>query len=235
MEKSDNIYNVAICSLTWVLCLFATVLTYSSKSYANEDMSRSIFSPRAPSTQITLKPVVSILEKRHQNVVLQQWELSCAAAALATILRYQHGLPVTERMVALGMVKRKEYLANPELLRIRQGFSLLDLKRFVDNLGFEGRGLGQLTFSDLLELAPIIVPVITRGYPHFVIFRGATSKSVLIADPAFGNVTMPIYKFEDAWIKYKDINHVGFVVTNKGELAAPGKLSAQPADFVTLK
>lgn len=178
--------------------------------------------------------VLSVIEKRHQNVVLQQWELSCAAAALATILRYQHGLPATEHSVALGLINRKEYLSNPDLLRIRQGFSLLDLKRYVDNLGYEGLGLGQLTLPDLIERAPIIVPVILQGYPHFVVFRGATSKSVLIADPAFGNVTMPIYKFVDGWINYQDINHVGFVVTESGTLAPPGKLSAHAMEFVTL-
>lgn len=183
----------------------------------------------------TTQPVLSMIEKRHQNVVLQQWELSCAAAALATILRYQHGIPATERSVALGMLSRKEYLSNPDLLRIRQGFSLLDLKRYVDNLGYEGLGLGQLTFKDLIEHAPIIVPVNLNGYPHFVVFRGATTNSVLIADPAFGNVTMPTYKFINGWINYKDINHVGFVVTESGKLVPPGKLTARALEFVTLR
>lgn len=210
--------------------LASTGMVYPLNAFASENVVANTIKLASSNPA----PVVSVLEKRHQNIVLQQWELSCAAAALATILRYQHDVPVTERMVALGMVKRKEYLANPDLLRIRQGFSLLDLKRYVDKLGFEGRGLGQLSFDDLLDHAPIIVPVITRGYPHFVVFRGATSNSVLIADPAFGNVTMPIYKFRDGWIKYKDINHVGFIVTNAGELVAPGKLKARTADFVTL-
>jgi predicted double-glycine peptidase len=176
-----------------------------------------------------------MIEMRHHNVVLQQWELSCAAAALATILRYQHGVPVTERSIALGLINREEYLSNPDLLRIRQGFSLLDLKRYVDKLGYEGLGLGQLDIKDLIEHAPIIIPVNLRGYPHFVVFRGATSSSVLIADPAFGNVTMPIDKFENGWIKYEDINHVGFVVTESGKLAPPGKLSAHAIEFVSLR
>jgi predicted double-glycine peptidase len=204
-------------------------LSFTSHLYASEiNVTKS--------TDINSVPtVLSMLEKRHQNVVLQQWELSCAAAALATILRYQHGIPATEHSVALGMISRKEYLSNPDLLRIRQGFSLLDLKRYVDKLGYEGLGLGQLTFADLIEHAPIIVPVILQGYPHFVVFRGATSNSVLIADPAFGNVTMPIYKFTDGWINYQDINHVGFVVTESGTLAPPGKLSAHAMEFITLR
>lgn len=177
-------------------------------------------------------PVRSLIEKRHQNVVLQQWELSCAAAALATILRYQHGVPVTEHSVALGLINRKEYIANPELVRLRQGFSLLDLKRFVNALGYDGIGLGRLAFPDLLARAPIIVPVYLRGYPHFVVFRGATSNTVLLADPAFGNVTMSVQKFVNGWIDYRDIGRVGFVVTKSGTLAPPGRLSARASDFV---
>lgn len=204
--------------------VFLLCLSYTSSQYASE----------LALANAADQPVLSMIEKRHQNVVLQQWELSCAAAALATILRYQHGLPATERSVALGMISRKEYLSNPDLLRIRQGFSLLDLKRYVDNLGYEGLGLGQLAFADLIEYAPIIVPVNLQGYPHFVVFRGATSDSVLIADPAFGNVTMPVDKFVAGWIDYQDINHVGFVVTESGTLVAPGKLSAHAMEFVTL-
>ena len=177
-------------------------------------------------------PVRSLIERRHEHVVLQQWELSCAAAALATVLRYQFGVPVTERSVALGLINRAEYIADPDVVRIRRGFSLLDLKRFVDGLGYEGVGLGQLDLSHLRERAPIIVPVNFQGYPHFVVFRGATSNSVLLADPAFGNVTMPIHKFMDGWIDYRETGRVGFVVTEDGALVPPGRLSPGGREFV---
>lgn len=178
------------------------------------------------------RPVASVLELRQRNVVLQHWELSCAAAALATVLRYQHGIPITERGVALGLIKRKEYLANPDLVRLRQGFSFLDLKRFVGTLGLEGVGLGQLSFADLIAHAPIIVPVNLQGFPHFVVFRGATADSVLLADPAFGNVTMSTRKFVNGWINYRDFGRVGFVVTSSGNLVPPGRLSARALEFL---
>lgn len=181
------------------------------------------------------EPVRSLLEMRQQNVVLQQWDLSCAAAALATILRYQFGEPVTERSVALGLIKREEYIANPDLVRIRQGFSLLDLKRYVDGIGYVGVGLGQLEFADLPARAPIVVPVNLQGYPHFVIFRGATEKTVLLADPAYGNTTLSIEKFMDGWIRYRDLGRVGFIVTPSGTPAPPGQLSARAMDFVLLR
>lgn len=182
------------------------------------------------------RPVVrSMAEKRYENVVRQQWELSCASAALATILRYQHGVPVSERIVALGLINRPEYFARPDLIKIRQGFSLLDLKRYVDSIGYQGVGLGKLDLDDLRAHAPIIVPVNLQGYPHFVVFRGATQHEVLLADPAFGNVTMSIKKFLKGWINYRDFEHVGFLVKQAGQQVPPGKLRADASDFVLLR
>ena len=176
--------------------------------------------------------VRSLLEDRRQNVILQQWDLSCAAAALATVLRYQHGEPATERSVALGLINRHDYIANPDLVRIRQGFSLLDMKRYTARLGYQGIGLGQLTFPDLLEHAPIIVPVNLQGFPHFVVFRGATAGTVLLADPAYGNVTMSVEKFVNGWIDYLEIGRVGFFVAQAGKPAPPGALAAGALEFV---
>jgi uncharacterized protein len=188
----------------------------------------------APATTIRT-PVVSLQEMRIRNVVLQQWELSCAAAALATVLRYQYGVPVTERSVALGLINRQEYFANPDLVRHRQGFSLLDMKRYTSRLGYQGIGLGRMSFMDLMQRAPVIVPINASGYPHFVVFRGATANSVLLADPAFGNVTLSRSKFVQSWINYRDIGHVGFIVTRHGKAAGPGRLRPEISEFPIIK
>ena len=179
-------------------------------------------------------PVASLAEIRERNVVVQEWDLSCGAAALATILNYQHGDPVSEREVATRLMSRAEYLENPMLVRVRQGFSLLDLKRFVDARGYNGVGLGQLTFEHLVTRNPLIVPINTYGYQHFVVFRGTLGNRVLLADPAFGNRTMLRSAFEDAWIDFGDVGHVGFVVQRKDGLTPPNRLEPKPSDFVTL-
>ena len=180
------------------------------------------------------RPVASLAEIRELNVVIQNWDLSCGAAALATILNYQHGDPVSEREIATRLMSRSEYLENPMLVRIRQGFSLLDLKRFVDDRGYNGIGLGQLTVEHLVVRAPMIIPINVYGYQHFVVFRGMLGNRVLLADPAFGNRTMLRSEFESAWINFAEIGHVGLLVARKNGLIPPNRLKPKPGDFVTL-
>jgi predicted double-glycine peptidase len=181
------------------------------------------------------KSVTSLLEIREDRVVIQKWDISCGAAALATVLNYQHGDPISERDIAKALIGREEYLANPNLVRARNGFSLLDLKRFVDERGYQGVGYGSLEFQDLIDMAPIMVPVELGGYPHFVVFRGARGNRVLVADPAFGNRTMLADKFRAAWLDYPEFGRVGFVVERIDEAEAPNLLAPQPSDFVALR
>jgi predicted double-glycine peptidase len=166
-------------------------------------------------------PVRSLLEQRQDGVVIQRWDLSCGAAALATILNFQHGDAVSEREIAIGMMSREEYLANPEIVTFRQGFSLLDLKRFVDARGYNGVGLGQLSIDDLVARAPIIVPISSRGYQHFVVFRGIQDGRVSIADPAFSNRSVSRARFEAEWLAFSELGRVGFYVEGTSELASP--------------
>src|SRR4051812_16685010 len=74
------------------------------------------------------RAVKSLLEMRRGNVVVQNFDLSCGAAALATLLTFQHGDPVTEKEIVDQLIRDPKYLANPLIVRERQGFSLLDLK-----------------------------------------------------------------------------------------------------------
>lgn len=179
------------------------------------------------------KHVRSLLEMRRDKVVVQEWDLSCGAAALATVLTYQHGDPVPEEEIVRGLIRREDYIANPRIVRVRQGFSFLDLQRYVDQRGYEGVTYGRLTFEDLLEFAPIVVPVNFHNYNHFVVFRGAYRNRVLLADPAYGNRTVPLERFKEAWISYPELGKVGFVVKRRDGAEPPNRLAPRPSDFVT--
>jgi predicted double-glycine peptidase len=120
-------------------------------------------------------------------------------------------------------------------VRVREGFSLLDLKRFVEGRGYQGIGYGKLTLQDLIEQAPILVPVNFNGYNHFVVFRGALGNRVLLADPAFGNRTMLTASFEAGWLDYPQFGKVGFVVAQADGTVPPNRLAPRPTDFVSLR
>src|SRR5207247_6181933 len=80
------------------------------------------------------RPVRSLLEIRQEGVIVQKWETSCAAAALATVLTFSQNDPVSEKVVAQGMLRSTD----PIKVKVRGGFSLLDMKRFVETRGFKG-------------------------------------------------------------------------------------------------
>jgi predicted double-glycine peptidase len=181
------------------------------------------------------RPVKSLLEIRRQNVVIQKWDLSCGAAALATLLKYQHGEPVTEKEIALALMKREEYIRNPQLVQSREGFSLLDLKRNVDARGYLGNGYGKLQLKDLIAKAPLIVPIQTNGYNHFVVFRGSYGDRVLLADPAWGNRTMATEEFMEKWIDYPALGRIGFAVQRRDGATPPNQLSPHVDDFVMVR
>ncbi len=224
------------------------------------------------------RPVQSLLEIRRVHIMIQNSDLSCGAAALGTLLRYQFGENITERKIARALMSRGEYVRHPELVQAREGFSLLDLKRYVEAFGarmvkrgishkqarnrrqsdslsslfqrrkghdsplirtisiYKGEGLGQLALNDLIQRAPIMVPINANGYNHFVVFRGVLANRVLIADPAWGNRTMTADKFQRMWIDYGEpIGHVGFVITRADGGKAPNRLQPTMREFVMLQ
>jgi predicted double-glycine peptidase len=184
---------------------------------------------------VEAQPVKSLLEMRQEHVVIQKWDFSCGAAGLATVLNYQYDDPVSEREIAKAMVKREEYIAHPQFLRAREGFSLLDLKRYLDQRGYEGIGYGKMSLDDLIERAPALVPIRVNGYNHFVIFRGIWQDRVLLADPGWGNRTMSTEKFESAWIEYPNFGRVGFVVARTDGTTPVNRLAPRPEEFLALK
>jgi hypothetical protein len=168
--------------------------------------------------------VRSMLEIRDEQVVRQQWDLSCGAAAIATLLTYQLNDPVSEREVALAMLRH----TTPTLVRQRLGFSLLDLKAYAATHGFAVAAYQGMTLDDLDPLAPAITPIRWRGFSHFVVYRGRQDGRVLIADPAFGNRTLSEEAFNAVWA-----HGVGFIVFDPKNPHAPNRMGAPAELFLT--
>jgi hypothetical protein len=170
------------------------------------------------------RAVRSMLEIRDEQVVRQQWDLSCGAAAIATVLTYQLNDPVSEREVALAMLRH----TSPTLVRQRLGFSLLDLKAYAATHGYAVAAYQDMSLDDLDPLAPAITPISAHGLPHFVVYRGRRGGRVLIADPAFGNRTMSEDAFRAVWA-----HGVGFIVFDPRNPHAPNRMGAPAELYLT--
>lgn len=137
----------------------------------------------------------SMVELKFDKVVRQRFDLSCGAAALATLLRYYYGQDVQERGLIEDMVK------HGDTERIRKlGFSMLELKQYGDRNGYVVRGFKVGDVKSLTKLKiPVITLVTTRGYGHFVVVKGAKDGEVFVADPAFGNRSYSLTEFSKIW------------------------------------
>ena len=144
------------------------------------------------------RPLRSMRDLRDANVIKQQFDFSCGAAALATILRYGLNDNVTERQVLeqlLSLQSRDELQQT-----LMQGFSLLHLQRVAQARGYRAEGF-RLEPQFLSGLSgPVIVYIQPRGYKHFAVLRGIRDDRVFLADPSLGNIRMPIYRFLESWL-----------------------------------
>ncbi|MFO1128487.1 MAG: C39 family peptidase [Rhodospirillales bacterium] len=138
--------------------------------------------------------VESLQERRFRTVYRQAHDLSCGAAALASLLTYHYRRPVSEEEVAAAM----RAAGDPAKID-RLGFSLLDMQRYL-----AGRGLAADGFRvNLDRLAAAGLPAITlmeaEGYRHFVLIKGIRGDTVLVGDPAKGIRVLRRQAFEAAW------------------------------------
>lgn len=153
--------------------------------------------------------VTSLKEARYRTTIRQRYDFSCGSAATATLLTYHFDHPVTEAEVFKSM-----FDAGDQAKIRKEGFSLLDMRRYLAGLGYQADGF-ELPLEKLGEEGlPAIVLLNDNGYRHFVVVKGVKDGRVLLGDPARGTRAMSREKFESLWD-----NRVLFVVHNRRELA----------------
>jgi predicted double-glycine peptidase len=153
------------------------------------------------------KAVVSLREARYTYIVPQRYDLSCGAAALATILKYYYNDPVDEAEIARYMI---EYGDQEQIAK--KGFSLLDLKKYAEARHYVANGY-KVSLERLIEglQIPAIVLITTGRYSHFVVLKAIRGDQVYVADPAFGNRATSVEDFAKNW------NGVVFLVVSSEE------------------
>jgi len=175
-----------------------------------------------PGGNLVFKQVQSIRERRFADIVEQKTDFSCGAAALATVLRQAYWLDVNEDEIIKGMLQN----ADQELVRV-QGFSMLDMKRYVDSIGM--RAPGYRIPAQTLESVniPVVVLLDIRGYKHFVVLQRTQKDWVYIGDPVLGHKRYSHEDFIKGW------NGIVFAVIGPGYdktnalLSPPAPLTAK--------
>lgn len=176
----------------------------------------------APDVPTITKSVESWEARRFNGLVRQQTDFSCGAAVLATIFNSAYGRSTTEQQVLLNMLQ----VADPDIVR-EKGFSLLDMKKYVQAIGMKGEGY-EVDYAMLGKLdVPTIVLINIKGYKHFVIVRKVYRDEVSIGDPALGNRLMSRADFDAAW------NNVAFVVMGDGY--DPGNSLLDPPEALSAR
>jgi uncharacterized protein len=154
-------------------------------------------------------PVTSMKAIRFRNTVHQQFDFSCGSAALATLLTHHYDYTVGEQDVFKEMYERGD-----QAKIAKEGFSLLDIKNYLADRGFEADGY----VAELEQLQQARVPAIAliqeNGYHHFVVVKGLRNRRVLIGDPSAGTRALPYTRFKEMWS-----NGILFIIRNKQDVA----------------
>jgi len=138
--------------------------------------------------------VMSWWEIPFRSVVRQRYDFSCGSAAVATLLTHHYGRPTQEREVFVQMWR------NGDQARIRQtGFSMLEMKTFLDSVGYQTLGV-RLAPEEIERVGrPMIVLLNLNGYHHFVVVKGARGDRLLFGDPMLGLTQYSLADFGRMW------------------------------------
>lgn len=152
-------------------------------------------------------PVVSMQEKRWHKIARQQYDYSCGSAVIASLLTYHYEMPTTEIESFTAMYNA----GNQEKIR-SQGFSMLDMKAYLDSLGLNASGF-RISLDELNQVGvPGITMISINGYRHFVLIKGIEKDRILIGDPASGIKIYKRSRFEKMW------NGIILAVRKKGKV-----------------
>ncbi|MBX7491033.1 C39 family peptidase [Helicobacter turcicus] len=147
--------------------------------------------------------VKSLQELHNQNVIRQQYEESCGASALATLL---------------NLFTFKQYAEQDILNLLNQKTDMLsfkELQQTANTLGYRTKGF-QLKREVLEQTSyPLLVRIENDPrFPHFVVIINYQGDFIKVLDPNFGEYIATKKEFYSIW----DRNHEGgfaLIITDK--------------------
>lgn len=140
-------------------------------------------------------PVKSWIEIRDAGIVKQNFDYSCGAASLATLL----SILSTQNNTSLASAYTEAQIL--KLIERNDASSFADLKRVAALLGFKAVGY-KVTMKQLDALkVPVIVYLEHFKNPHFSVLKHTRKDYIYLADPAWGNLKFTRMQFFKKWAK----------------------------------
>lgn len=177
-----------ITKITMSIFLFLSISTFSQERSLQLDQWESI-----------RIPVKSWIEIKNAHLVKQEYDFSCGAAAVATILKYFFNEDISEKEV-LDFVLKKKGIDKSDKEKLEEKeikLSFYDLKEFVEIKNYKALGLA-LNLETLKKLkVPAIIFLTIRKKEHFSVYKGMDEKFIYLADPSFGNMRVTYGKFKE--------------------------------------
>jgi uncharacterized protein len=209
-----------------VAAIFAIFVSFTSSAYhapveqPKEQMRLAL--PGQPDLRVNVRPLSEI---KNDHFVKQQYDFSCGSAALAIVLNFYLGENFTEKQVIQGLLQYGDL----EQIIKRKAFSLLDMKRFVSVIGYQGEGY-RAELEDLKSLTtPCIVPIKVFDYRHFVVFKGIYKDHIFFTDPWWGDISYSL----DEFYKERWYEKVIFIVSKQnGPVLSALQLKSQDLKFI---
>lgn len=132
-------------------------------------------------------PITPWKDLRDYWVVKQEYDYSCGASSLATILNYYYNMDITEQKILFDMNLNKNIASFADLsqVAIRYNFKPIAIRTSFD-------GLKNLKI-------PVIVYIQYQREEHFSVLKSIDNRYVYLADSKWGNVKIQHKKFKEMW------------------------------------
>ena len=142
-------------------------------------------------------PLKSAYELKWENITPQEYDYTCGAAALSTLIYGYFGEYISESKIINQLINN----LNEKDIDIvkKQGFNMLHLKYVAEYFGYDAVGV-KIDINTLYRLkGPVIIVLQTSNGNHYVVFKNIVKDRVFIADSINGNYIMTTSYLSSVW------------------------------------
>lgn len=142
-------------------------------------------------------PLKSAYDFKWENITPQQYDYTCGAASLSTLIYGYFNEYISEKKIINQLINNLKK-DDVEIVK-QQGFSMLHLKYVAEYFGYDAVGV-KINIDTLYKLkGPVIMVLKTNTGNHYVVFKDIVKDRVFIADSINGNIIITTTYLSEVW------------------------------------